>query len=195
MQVWPLVGRERELGRIAAAMDRPPPAGVVLVGASGVGKTRLATEALNQARTHGATVEWAVATEAAASIPFGPVAQLLPHAREDVTSLLDLLRRAAERLTERAQGGRIVLGVDDAHLLDRASAALVHHLVLSSTASVLMTLRTHASPPDAITALWKDGLVEWLEVREGGDAARNGGLAPRSADLAESFLNRAGRSR
>lgn len=165
MQVWPLVGRERELGRIAAAIDRPPPAGVVLVGASGVGKTRLATEALNQARAHGATVEWAVATEAAASIPFGPVAQWLPHAQEDVTSLLELLRRAAESLAERAQGGRVVLGIDDAHLLDRASAALVHHLVLSSTASVLMTLRTHASPPDAITALWKDGLVEWLEVK------------------------------
>jgi DNA-binding CsgD family transcriptional regulator len=165
MQAWPLVGRERELGRITEAIARPPPAGIMLVGASGVGKTRLATEALEQVRADGVTVEWAAATEAAASIPFGPVAHLLPHARDDVTSLLDLLRRAADRLAERAQGGRVVVGVDDAHLLDHASAALIHHLVLSSTASVLMTLRTHASPPDAVTALWKDGLVEWLEVK------------------------------
>jgi DNA-binding CsgD family transcriptional regulator len=165
MQVWPLVGREQELGRIAAAIDRPPPAGVVLVGASGVGKTRLATEALTLARARGATVEWAVATEAAASIPFGPVAHLLPPTGEDAASLLDLLRHAADRLADRAQGGRIVVGVDDAHLLDRASAALIHHLVLSSAASVLITLRTRTTPPDAVTALWKDGLVEWLDVR------------------------------
>ena len=74
MQAWPLVGRGQELTRIAAAIHRPLPAGVVLVGASGVGKTRLATEALNQARADGATVEWAVATEAAASQPTRPVA-------------------------------------------------------------------------------------------------------------------------
>jgi DNA-binding NarL/FixJ family response regulator len=165
MHAWPLVGRGQELTRIAAAIHRPLPAGVVLVGAAGVGKTRLATEALNQARADGATIEWAVATDAAASMPFGPIAHLLPHGRDDATSLLDLLQRAADGLAERARGGRVVLGVDDAHLLDRASAALIHHLVLSSTASVLMTLRTHASPPDAVTALWKDGLVEWLEVK------------------------------
>jgi DNA-binding CsgD family transcriptional regulator len=165
MQAWPMVGREQELSRIAAAVGRPPPTGVILVGAAGVGKTRLATEALDQARSSGVRVEWAVATEAAATIPFGPVAHLLPPATTDATSLLDLLRQAADRLAERAGGGQILLGVDDAHLLDRASAALVHHLVLSSTVSVLMTIRTHASPPDAITALWKDGLVEWLEVK------------------------------
>jgi DNA-binding CsgD family transcriptional regulator len=165
MQAWPLVGRDRELGRIATAMDRPPPAGAVLVGAAGVGKTRLAMEALQQARGRGATVEWVTATEAAASIPFGPVAHLLPSTREDTASLLDLLRHAADSLAARAQGGRVVLGVDDAHLLDHASAALIHHLALSSTAAVLLTLRTHASSSDAVTAMWKDGLVEWLDIR------------------------------
>jgi DNA-binding CsgD family transcriptional regulator len=106
-----------------------------------------------------------VATEAPASIPFGPVAHLLPRVGEDARTRLDLLRRTADGLAERSQGEPIVLGVDDAHLLDGPSAALVHHLVLSSTASVLLTLRTDAPPADAVTALWKDGLVEWLEVR------------------------------
>ncbi len=75
------MGREAELGRIAAAMDRqasPGSTGVVLAGPAGVGKTRLAWEALRQARERGARVEWVAVTEAAATIPFGPVAHLLP---------------------------------------------------------------------------------------------------------------------
>lgn len=165
MQAWPLVGRERELASIAAALDRSSAGGVVVAGPPGVGKTYLAREALDRARARGATIEWAVATEAAAGIPFGPVAHLLPRVGGDASTRLDLLRRAADGLAERSQGGAIVLGVDDAHLLDGPSAALVHHLVLSSTASVLLTLRTDASATDAVTALWKDGLVEWLEVK------------------------------
>jgi DNA-binding NarL/FixJ family response regulator len=164
MQAWPLVGRERELASIAAALDHSAVGGVVVAGPPGVGKTYLAREALDRARRRGATIEWAVATEAAAGIPFGPVAHLLPRGG-DASTRLDLLRRAADGLAERSQGGAIVLGVDDAHLLDGPSAALVHHLVLTSTVSVLLTLRTDASTTDAVTALWKDGLVEWLEVR------------------------------
>jgi DNA-binding CsgD family transcriptional regulator len=165
MQAWPLVGRERELASIAAALHRPTAGGVVVAGPPGVGKTYLARAALDRARAQGARIEWAVATQAAAGIPFGPVAHLLPRASGDASTRLDLLRRAADGLAERSQGGPIVLGVDDAHLLDGPSAALVHHLVLSSTASVLLTLRTDASATDAVTALWKDGLVERLEVR------------------------------
>ena len=49
------------------------------------------------------------------------------------------------------------LGVDDAHLLDDASAALVHLLAATGTASVVVTVRSGEVPPDSIVALWKDG--------------------------------------
>ncbi len=139
--------------------------GVVVVGASGLGKTRLATEVMQRAARQGAATLWAVATRAAASIPFGPLAHLLPDSGADASSRLDLLRHAGTELTGRAHGRRVVLGVDDAHLLDDASAALVHHLATTGTAFVVATVRSGEAAPDAVSALWKDGLAEWLELQ------------------------------
>jgi predicted ATPase len=58
-----------------------------------------------------------------------------------------------------------VLGVDDAHWLDEGSAALIPHLVMTRVASVVITLRSGEPAPDPVTALWKDGLVERIEVQ------------------------------
>ena len=52
---------------------------------------------------------------------------------------------------------RLLLGVDDAHLLDDASAALVHLLVTSGAASAIVTVRSGEQAPDSVVSLWKDG--------------------------------------
>jgi DNA-binding CsgD family transcriptional regulator len=75
-----------------------------------------------------------------------------------------MLRHAAAALLERAAERRLVLLVDDAHLLDDASATLVHQLALTNAAFVLATVRTGEPAPDAIAALWKDGLVERIDL-------------------------------
>ena len=165
MDTWPLVGRELELQRLRDAIAATNPTGAVIAGPPGVGKTRLAREAVDQARAHASVVDWAMGTQAAASIPFGPIAHLLPAQTPDGGTRLDLLRQTSERLASRARGGRVVLGIDDGHLLDDASAALVHHLVTTAVAAVVMTVRTGAIAADAITALWKDGFVDWIEIR------------------------------
>ncbi len=54
--------------------------------------------------------------------------------------------------------------VDDAHLLDEASMTLVHHLVLQRLALLVLTVRPGESWPDPITALWKDGLAERVDL-------------------------------
>ncbi|MDQ3973495.1 MAG: AAA family ATPase, partial [Actinomycetota bacterium] len=161
---WPLVGRDEQLRSIAAAMNEGGAAGVVVAGPAGLGKTRLAAEALRHAEARGRATAWAVATQAAASIPFGPFAHLLSDARAEAVSRLDLLRHASRTLAERARGRPMVLGVDDAHLLDQASAALVHHLVLTASVFVVATVRTGAPAPDAVNALWKDRLAVLLEL-------------------------------
>lgn len=160
---WPLVGRKEELDYVGASLSRS--SGVVLAGAAGVGKTRLAMEALDQARSRGLATHWAVATRSAASIPFGALAHLLPPAVEADSDQLGLLRRGLEVLAKKANGHRLVLGVDDAHLLDDASAALIHQVAVAGIASVVVTVRTGEEIPDSIVSLWKDGIAERLEVQ------------------------------
>jgi predicted ATPase len=57
-----------------------------------------------------------------------------------------------------------VLVVDDAQWLDEASAVVLHQLVAQRDATLLATLRTGEPAPEPVTALWKDGLVERIEV-------------------------------
>jgi DNA-binding CsgD family transcriptional regulator len=161
---WPLVGRQAELEALVAAIGDARGGGVVLAGAAGVGKTRLAREALARVAAAGRDVEWAAATRAAASIPFGAVSHLLPPGGRHSADRLDTLRRAAALLAERGRGQPLVLGVDDAHLLDDASAALAHLLAVRGLAVVLVTLRSGAPAPDSVVALWKDGLARRLDL-------------------------------
>jgi DNA-binding CsgD family transcriptional regulator/tetratricopeptide (TPR) repeat protein len=57
-----------------------------------------------------------------------------------------------------------VLAVDDAHLLDPASATLVQQVAATGGVFVLATARTGERVPDAIVSLWKDGVAERIDV-------------------------------
>jgi DNA-binding NarL/FixJ family response regulator len=161
----PLVGRDRELADLTSARSDPRVAAAAVFGAAGVGKSRLAREVLARAEEAGALTEWTQATRSAAAVPLGGLAEIVPEAsRSD--DLLSLMRRCAERLVERAAGRQVVLGVDDAHLLDPASAALVLHLVRTGAAFVITTVRSGEPCPDAIVSLWKDESATRLELAE-----------------------------
>jgi DNA-binding NarL/FixJ family response regulator len=151
---WPLTGRARELRRVGELVRRrDEPAGV--------GKTRLAREVLAVAEQQGALTWWAVGTESARMVPLGAFAATLGVVGPDPARLV---RQASETLLAGAGRAGVVVGVDDAHLLDELSAVLVHQLVLRRAASVVLTLRTGERAPDAVTALWKDGHLLRLEL-------------------------------
>jgi len=161
---WPLVGRGNELTRIADAREAAE-AGVVIVGRAGVGKSRLAREAVAAAAAEGALASWVQATRSAASVPLGACAQLLPpEIRSDSDDRAALYLSTADALRERAGGRAIVIGVDDAQHLDRASSALVLHLMRTGTAFVVATVRSSDSYPDAAETLWKEAGAELLEL-------------------------------
>ncbi|CAM3703334.1 LuxR family transcriptional regulator [Kibdelosporangium persicum] len=160
--VWSLAGRSEELERIAAsARGRAGPAGAVLIGPAGVGKTRVAREALRAAEQRGALVRWVAGTASARELPLGAFAATVKLTDLDPARLVP---QATEALLAGAGPAGAVVVVDDAHQLDELSAVLVHQLVLRKAANVVLTLRTGETAPDAVTALWKDGHLLRLEL-------------------------------
>ncbi|HEV2375260.1 MAG TPA: LuxR family transcriptional regulator [Streptosporangiaceae bacterium] len=166
----PLMSRDAEMSSILAELKRPEPAAFVLAGAAGVGKTRLASEVARSATSLGYATVQAVASRAVASIPFGPFAPLLPAGGHSPGNLLGLLRQASDAILERAgTDRRLLLVVDDAQFLDEGSAALVHQLVQKGACSVLASLRTPGPAPEPVTALWKDGLAQRIDIGTWGE--------------------------
>jgi DNA-binding CsgD family transcriptional regulator len=157
-----LVGRGEELALLRQALADPQVSAVVLAGAAGVGKTRLAREAVAAAQRSGEVTYWVAGSAATEAIPFGAVAHLLPNLDAGADRFA-VLQAATSTLASARR--RPVVAVDDAHHLDEASAALVYHLAATGTAFVVATVRTGAPAPAQVTGLWKDGLGERVEVQ------------------------------
>lgn len=159
---WPFVGRERELARVAAALGRPDAAGLLLAGPAGVGKTRLATECATIAERVGFRCARVLATRAAANVPLGALSPLLPADSRRNNPRGNWLRAAADAIA--SGSGPLLLVVDDAHLLDNASATVVQQLAAPDRAFVVLTTRTGLPAPEPLLALWKDAIVERLDL-------------------------------
>jgi DNA-binding CsgD family transcriptional regulator/tetratricopeptide (TPR) repeat protein len=161
---WPLVGRVGELAELERLLGPGGgPGGVALFGDAGVGKSRLVAEVVDARRADGMAVEWVRATEAARNIPLGSFAHLLAPA-DDAHLPDDLLHLALAGLRERSGDGSLVLAVDDAHLLDESSVALLHLAVTQSSVQVLASVRTAEPLPPGLVGLWKDELLVRLDV-------------------------------
>ncbi|AYN38297.1 hypothetical protein D9753_04460 [Streptomyces dangxiongensis] len=142
---WPFTGRtdELDLVRGASAAGRP---GIVVTGPAGRGKTRLITQAVrgtDHARVTG--------TPEARDLPFGAFAPLLPG----TVSLHDAVR---------ALSGVRLLVVDDAQLLDEASAALVHQLAVHGRTRLVVAAADEVPAPGAVSRLWTGELLPRLAL-------------------------------
>ena len=157
-----LAGRDSELGVIRRALSGSvKQCGVVIAGTAGVGKTWLAREVLRRAEASGELTKWIVGTESAHALPLGAFIGSLGEAMADP---LTNVRRVINSFVAQQRRGRVVVGVDDAHLLDRFSALVVHQLAQSGGVRLVVTVRTGSAEPDAVTALWKDGLLARLDL-------------------------------
>ncbi len=129
--------------------------GAVLIGPAGVGKTTLARVAAERLGTRLPRVDWVAATTP--KIPFAAFGHLIEVPETGKTAAV--LRAARESLSD----GRMLV-VDDAHLLDRLSAALVYQLAVSAAVTLIVTVTADGPVPDEISALWRDDLLARVEV-------------------------------
>lgn len=151
---WPLVGRSPELRLARAALASG--ADVVVTGPLGVGRTRLADEVLAEAEASGTRVVRLTVTRAAASIPFGAAAPLLaplPLAGAPAAAGEGTLLAAHRGFVAWAGDDTILVGVDDAHLLDEATATLLGLLADGGHVRLVLTLRTGDPVPPPVRGL------------------------------------------
>ncbi|WP_117213230.1 LuxR C-terminal-related transcriptional regulator [Allorhizocola rhizosphaerae] len=152
MRAWPFTGRETVVEHIGSAIRRGRH--VVIAGPAGVGKSRLAAEFLRSSHTRGLPITTVKATNAASAIPFGAIAHLLRSGSAPDGG--NPLRWAADSIVAAGSAQPVLIGVDDAHLLDSGSAAVLHLLAHTGRARLLVTVRSGQSAPDTVAALWKD---------------------------------------
>ena len=155
-------GRKSELAAISAAMADGVSRVFVLAGDMGVGKTHLARTALAAAAEQGRAPLWVGGSASASMVPFGAVLHLIPDVNDG--DRYRLLRQTAAWLKDQPGSGTPVIVVDDAHRLDDASAALIHHVATTGAAFILATVRANYRAPEAVTSLWKDGLGRRLDM-------------------------------
>lgn len=161
---WPLVGREKELDRIGSSLNETPSSGVVLAGDAGVGKTRLALECLERLAGRGYATARVQASQAARAVPLGALHAVLRDTLGETWGEADVLRWASAEIQRLGADRPLAIVVDDAHLLDDMSAALVLQLAMDGGVALIVTIRSGELVPDAVTALWKEGLAERLEI-------------------------------
>src|SRR5690242_5337628 len=159
---WPLTGRSKEMRLIEAALADRDCSGMVVRGAAGVGKSRIAREATISAGSNGCEVRWVVATSLARPLPLGALRSWLGPAGGDS---LELVRGVIESLISAPGGATVVLGVDDAPLLDDLSIFVVHQIVARGVAKVLLTVRDGEPVPAAIQEVLKAGQFDWLDLQ------------------------------
>ena len=159
---WPLIGRSEEMRAIQAAISASDVSGMVVYGPAGVGKSRIAREALSAAESHGCEGRLAVGTSSARAIPLGVFSA---WAQSGVTDTVQLLRGVIESLASAAAGAAVVVGVDDVHLLDDLSIFVVHQIVQRGAAKVILTIRDGEPIAAAVQEIWKVGRFDRLDLQ------------------------------
>ena len=145
----------------------------MLIGSAGVGKTWLARTAADRLASQFGRVDWVTGTTPA--VPFSAFNHLIEVPGTGKTAAV--LRAAREALGD----GRLLI-VDDAHLLDKLSAALVYQLAVSGASKLIVTVAPNAPVAEEISALWRDNLLARIDV------APPGHDDSRQARLVEAFV-------
>jgi hypothetical protein len=164
---WNVPQHAAVLEQLDATLDDAARPGAVVLGPDGCGKSTLARLAAEQfvRRCPTTVTRWVTGTSTERVVPFGAFSHLVDIA--DIGKPAALLRAARASLSRHDRQSDLLLVVDDAHDLDILSATLVYQIALAGTARMIVTARAEAAP-EAIAALWTDGLLNRLDIEPPG---------------------------
>ncbi len=160
---WPFRGRDEELEVIRGAIGPGGAGSVVVLGQAGVGKTRLLREVASSAERAGHPVRWIIGSPLVQHVALGAVTEFLP-AETVGAEPAALAAYARGALLRRDGDSTAIVFVDDVHLLDAESAAIVHQLCLSRSVAVVCAARRQVRTP-MLTALCRDERTTVLELQ------------------------------
>lgn len=159
---WPLTGRSEEMNAIEAAVFGSDVSGIVVGGSTGVGKSRIAREALKVAVSRGCEGRWAVGSSSARTLPLGAFTAWV---QSSVTNTVQLVRGVIDALTDAPPGTTVVIVVDDVHLLDDLSTFVVQQIVQRGAAKLVLTVRDGDPIPPAVQDIWREGQFDRLDLQ------------------------------
>ncbi len=159
---WPFVGREREVETILRLLDEH--FAVAISGRPGVGKTRAATAIGALRGDEGDAVRWIYGAPGTQSMKLAPFTAMLgnqgaPHA--------DAMEAVVVELSGQPSSRPPLLIAEDVQYFDDASIGVLHQLIATQRAQVVMTLGPRYSPRPSLQrmlALDNIGIVELGEL-------------------------------
>ncbi|SEH82043.1 regulatory protein, luxR family [Mycolicibacterium rutilum] len=103
-----------------------------------------------------------MATASARELPLGAFASWV---QDEFTDPLRLVHSVIDSLTAAPPDTPVIVGVDDAHLLDELSAFVLHQIVVRQAAKVIVTVRDGEPLPAALQDLWRGSHFERLDLQ------------------------------
>ncbi|RZS56152.1 NACHT domain-containing protein [Microcella putealis] len=163
MRSWPVISRSAHVDALVTALSARPARAQMLRGPSGIGKTTIAAAVSHTLGERGRTIVPVIALAELQHVPLGALAPLLGSSRfadiDDVGARLHELMALVGRHAE-----SYLLVVDDAPLLDDASAAALYQLVRVFGVPCLMTARDEHALSGPIARLLHEDLVTVTET-------------------------------
>ena len=150
---------------ITAVVQQEDAFGALVYGETGTGKSSLASHLYEHCRD-GVLPFLVTCAPALSSTEYGALSPFLTSATaSDMASPLTVLRAVlAFFRSEAAPGRKVLVIVDDAHLLDDSSSHLLAQLVTSRRVTVVAFARPLAPSSDELVSLSRDGLLERFDV-------------------------------
>lgn len=162
MPSWPIVARPAVVDALAEGLARRPARSHLLRGPSGVGKTTVAAAVAATLGAQGRTIVPVVALAELSEVPLGALAPLLSAPVEGASDVAARLSELVAIVGRHADSYLII--VDDAPLLDEASAAALYQLVRVFGVPALLTARDEHALEGAVARLLHEDLVTVIDL-------------------------------